>query len=187
MNVSDLSASGARPFALVVSFGAPPDTLLEDVLELYAGLNEAGVEIVGGDTTRAEQLYLSVTALGRSARVPGRAGAMPGDLLVVTGPLGGSGAGFRALREGVESPLVAAHLRPPLRVEEGLRLGAVAHAMIDVSDGLAHGRRPPRRALGLPARDRPGAGPPRRASSPTSASARTTSCWPRRPIRSASR
>jgi thiamine-monophosphate kinase len=137
VNVSDLSASGARPFALVVSLGAPPDTRLEDVLELYAGLNEAGVEIVGGDTTRAERLYLSVTALGRSARVPGRAGAMPGDLLVVTGPLGGSGAGFRALRDGVESPLAAAHFRPPLRVEEGLRLGEVAHAMIDLSDGLA--------------------------------------------------
>jgi thiamine-monophosphate kinase len=137
VNVSDLSASGARPFALVVALGASPDTLLEDVLELYEGLNEAGVEIVGGDTTRAERLYLSVTALGRSARVPGRAGAVPGDLLVVTGPLGGSGAGFRALRDGVESPLVAAHLRPPLRVEEGLRLGEVAHAMIDLSDGIA--------------------------------------------------
>ena len=137
VNVSDLSASGARPFALVVSLGAPEDTLLDDVLELYAGLNEAGVEIVGGDTTRAERLYLSVTALGRSRRVPGRAGAVPGDLLVVTGPLGGAGAGFRALCDGAESPHVAAHLRPPLRVEEGLRLGAVAHAMIDVSDGLA--------------------------------------------------
>jgi thiamine-monophosphate kinase len=137
VNVSDLSASGARPFALVVSLGAPADTLLEDVLDLYAGLNEAGVEIVGGDTTRAERLYLSVTALGRSARVPGRAGAVPGDLVVVTGPLGGSGAGFRALHDGAESPLITAHLRPPLRVEEGLRLGAVAHALIDVSDGLA--------------------------------------------------
>ena len=137
VNISDLAASGARPFALVVSLGAPPDTALEDVLELYEGLNEAGVEIVGGDTTRAERLYLSVTALGRSTRVPGRAGALPGDLLVVTGPLGGSGAGFRALRDGTESPHVAAHLRPPLRVDEGLRLGAVAHAMIDLSDGLA--------------------------------------------------
>ncbi len=137
VNISDLSASGARPFALVVSLGAPPDTAVEDVLELYEGLSEAGVEIVGGDTTRAGQLYLSVTALGRSARVPGRAGAIPGDLLVVTGPLGGSGAGFRALRNGEESQHVAAHLRPPLRVEEGLRLGAVAHAMIDLSDGIA--------------------------------------------------
>ena len=137
VNVSDLSASAARPFALVVSLGAPPDTRLEDVLELYEGLNEAGVEIVGGDTTRAERLYLSVTALGRAARVPGRAGAVPGDLLVVTGPLGGSGAGYRSLRDGVESPLVASHLRPPLRVEEGMALGAAAHAMIDLSDGLA--------------------------------------------------
>ena len=72
-------------------------------------------------------MLLSVTAIGRSARVPGRAGARPGDLLVVTGPLGGAGAAFRAGRL----------LRPPLRVEEGRRLGAVATAMLDVSDGLA--------------------------------------------------
>jgi thiamine-monophosphate kinase len=81
---------------------------------------------------------LSVTAFGRSARVPGRSGARPGDLVVVTGPLGGSGAGFRALSEGRrDDPAVAVHLRPPLRVEEGLALGRVATAMLDVSDGLA--------------------------------------------------
>jgi thiamine-monophosphate kinase len=70
---------------------------------------------------------LSVTAVGRSERVPGRAGAEPGDLLVVTGPLGAAGAAFRNGR------LTA----PPLRVEEGKRLARVAHAMLDVSDGLA--------------------------------------------------
>jgi thiamine-monophosphate kinase len=70
---------------------------------------------------------LSVTALGRSERVPGRAGARPGDLLVVTGPLGGAGAGFRCGRPA----------RPPLRLGEGRRLARVAHAMLDISDGLA--------------------------------------------------
>ena len=64
------------------------------MLELYEGLNEPGVPIVGGDTTRSELAMLSVTALGRSERVPGRAGAEPGDVLVVTGPLGGAGAAF---------------------------------------------------------------------------------------------
>jgi thiamine-monophosphate kinase len=69
---------------------------------------------------------LSVTALGRSDRVPGRAGARVGDLVVVTGPLGGAGAAFRAGRLA----------RPPIRVNEGRRLAAVANAMLDVSDGL---------------------------------------------------
>lgn len=127
VNLSDLAASGAEPEALLVSLGAPEETELDDVLELYAGLNEPGVPIAGGDTTRAGSLYLTVTALGRSMRVPGRDGARPGDLLVVTGPLGAAGAAFRAGR----------HARPPLRLEEGRRLAAAAHALIDVSDGLA--------------------------------------------------
>jgi thiamine-monophosphate kinase len=137
VNLSDLSASAAEPEALIVTLGLPASTSLDDVLELYAGMNETGVDVRGGDTTRADRVLLSVTALGRSERVPGRAGARPGDLVVVTGPLGGSGAGFRALRDGREDARIAMHLRPPLRLEEGRRLGRVATAMLDVSDGLA--------------------------------------------------
>jgi len=127
VNISDLAASGADPLALLVSLGLPAETQLDDVLELYAGLNERGVPVRGGDTTRAERVVLSVTALGRSERVPGRAGAKPGDSVVVTGPLGASGAAFR---EGRLSPV-------PNRVEEGKRLARIATAMLDVSDGLA--------------------------------------------------
>jgi thiamine-monophosphate kinase len=127
VNLSDLAASGAEPEALLVTLAAPPDTRLEDVLELYEGLNEPGVAVAGGDTTRAETLAISVTAIGHSERVPGRGGAQPGDLLVVTGPLGAAGAAFREGR----------HARPPIRLEDGRRLAARAHALIDVSDGLA--------------------------------------------------
>jgi len=127
VNVSDLSAAGAEPEALLVSLGAPPETQVEDVVELYEGLAELGVPVVGGDTTRADGLFLTVTALGRSERVPGRGGARPGDLLVVTGPLGGAGAAFREGR----------YLRPPVRTAEGRRLARVATAMLDISDGLA--------------------------------------------------
>src|ERR1700745_3230292 len=85
VNLSDLAASGAAPLALLVTLAAPPATRLEDVLELYAGLNEPGLPVAGGDTTSAPQLVLAVTAIGRSPRVPGRARARPRDLVVVTG------------------------------------------------------------------------------------------------------
>ena len=123
VNLSDLAASGAEPVALIVSLSAPD---LDGAVAMYEGIAEAGVPVRGGDTTKAEIVVVTVTALGRAGRVPGRAGARPGDLLVVTGPLGGAGAAFR------EAQL----LRPPLRVEEGRRLAQVAHAMLDISDGL---------------------------------------------------
>ena len=123
VNLSDLAASGAEPLALVVSLAAPS---LEGASALYEGFAEIGVPVRGGDTTRADSVTITVTAIGRSDRVPGRAGARPGDLLVVTGPLGACGAAFR---EGRLS-------RPPLRLEEGRRLARVAHAMLDISDGL---------------------------------------------------
>src|SRR5688572_21674994 len=102
VNLSDLAALAAEPEALLVSLALPPETKVDDVVELYEGLAEPGVPIAGGDTTRAERLTLTVTAVGHSERVPGRAGAVPGDVLVVTGPLGGAAAGLHALREGLE-------------------------------------------------------------------------------------
>src|SRR3954452_22900473 len=56
VNISDLAASGARPDALLVSLAAPADTQVEDVLELYEGIAEAGVPVVGGDTTSSPTL-----------------------------------------------------------------------------------------------------------------------------------
>jgi thiamine-monophosphate kinase len=127
VNLSDLAACGAEPEGLVVSLAARSDTAVADVVELYEGLAEAGVPVIGGDTSASDRLMLSVTALGRSERVPGRGGAVPGDSLVVTGPLGDAGAAFREQR----------YSRPPLRLVEGKELAATAHALIDVSDGLA--------------------------------------------------
>jgi len=127
VNISDLAASGARPEALLVSLGLPGETELDEVVSLYAGIVEAGVPVRGGDTTEAASVFVSVTAVGRAERVPGRSGAKPGDLLVVTGPLGAAGAAFREQR----------FVRPPLRVDEGVELARDAHAMLDLSDGLA--------------------------------------------------
>jgi thiamine-monophosphate kinase len=127
VNLSDLAASGAEPEGLIVTLAISAETGLDDVLELYQGLGDSGVPVLGGDTSASDRLVLSVTALGRSERVPGRGGAKPGDVLVLTGPLGAAGAAFREQR----------YVRPPIRLEEGRALARTAHALIDVSDGLA--------------------------------------------------
>ena len=127
VNLSDLAASGADAQGLLVTLAAPGDVQVEDVVELYEGIAETGVPVVGGDTSTARSIMLSVTAIGHSDRVPGRAGAIPGDRLIVTGPLGAAGAAFR--RES--------YARPPLRLNEGKQLGAYANAVLDISDGLA--------------------------------------------------
>ncbi len=127
VNLSDLAASGADPEGLLVTLGAPPETEVGKVLELYEGIAETNVAVLGGDTTAADRLLLSVSAIGRSLRVPGRAGARPGDQVIVTGPLGAAGAAFR--RESF--------VRPPLRLADGKELAQHAHAMLDISDGLA--------------------------------------------------
>lgn len=123
VNISDLAASGAVPLALFVSLATPQ---LNDAVALYEGIAEAGVPVRGGDTTASPHVVLGVTAVGRSDRVPGRAGAQVGDHVVVTGPLGATAVGFREGRLP----------RPPQRVDEGRRLARAATAMLDVSDGL---------------------------------------------------
>ena len=69
---------GADPEALLVALALPARTEPADVFELYEGLNEPGVPLLGGDTVAADRVILAVVALGRSERVPGRAGAKPG-------------------------------------------------------------------------------------------------------------
>lgn len=127
VNLSDLAASGATPLSLLVTLAIPGTTRTADVVALYEGIAEAGVVVAGGDTTSAATVVISVTALGHSERVPGRDGARPGDVLVVTGSLGAAGVAFREQR----------YARPPIRLDEGRSLARSAHALMDISDGLA--------------------------------------------------
>jgi thiamine-monophosphate kinase len=138
VNLSDLAAMGAEPHGLLVSLGVPAAEEAENIFELYEGLSEAEVPVVGGDLTGSPVVSITVTALGRSERVPGRAGAQPGDVLVVTGPLGASAAGLHVLAHGLDGfeQFVERHRRPPIRISEGKKLARVAHAMIDLSDGI---------------------------------------------------
>lgn len=142
VNVSDVAAMGAEPRFILTSGGAPE---AETTFRCFQGILEAcgdfGVYPLGGDTTRADGLTVDVSILGQFMHAPVlRSGAREGDLLAVTGELGASAAGFLALEAGGREPerLVRKHLRPEPRVQAGrvaARLGA--HAMIDLSDGLA--------------------------------------------------
>ena len=142
VNVSDVAAMGGIPRFVISSGGAPEaETTLRCMQGVLEACEEFGVYPLGGDTTRAAALTVDVAILGELAAEPVlRSGAREGDLLAVTGELGASAAGFLALENGDREPerLVSKHLRPEPRVGVGrmaARLGA--HAMIDVSDGLA--------------------------------------------------
>ncbi len=131
VNVSDVAAMGGLPRQAVISLGLPRSTPVSFVDGLYRGLRrcagEYGVDLVGGDTVRAPQVVVDVAILGEveKSRVVYRSGARPGDILLVTGRLGGS------LRSG-------RHLsfRPRVREARALTARAKLHAMMDLSDGL---------------------------------------------------
>ena len=141
-NLADVAAMGGVGTALLVGLAAPPDLPLQWALDLADGLRDecalVGAAVVGGDTVTADQVVVSVTALGRVDRWVTRSGARPGDLVVVAGRLGHSAAGLRLLQQGIrEGPLVDAHRRPTPPYQAGPALAeAGATAMCDVSDGL---------------------------------------------------
>jgi thiamine-monophosphate kinase len=138
VNLSDLAAMGATPRWVTLSLALPvaDEKWLENFSAGFFALAERyGVDLVGGDTTRGPLLVLSVTAMGE---VPPdlaltRAGACPGDDIWVSGELGGAALAL------VHPELAEAARRlhtPEPRVELGERLRGLAHAAIDISDGL---------------------------------------------------
>ena len=155
VNVSDVAAMGGSPRYAVVALGLPPDVEAAWVMELYGGMRQAaedyGMAVVGGDTSRAQRVTVAVTVSGEvpTGKAVTRAGASPGDRLVVTGSLGGAAGGLRLAAGTTEEvrgrlsteagrALVSAHQRPTARVGEGQELArAGASAMMDISDGLA--------------------------------------------------
>jgi thiamine-monophosphate kinase len=148
--LSDLAAMGAEPGEAYLVLGLPPGFTEERALELVRGAREfarrAGTTIAGGDVVAAPALTISVTAVGwaeDAQQLVGRDGARVGDLVGVTGRLGGAGAGLAVLEghapRGTDAQHVLARvLCPTPRLGEGQALArAGAHAMIDLSDGLA--------------------------------------------------
>ncbi len=150
-NLSDLAAMGVVPHSYFVAFCARPDTEVDFLLRLFAGMDAAsrdsGMRLMGGDTCRGERLTLSLAVVGETGRgrVLARRGARPGDFLFVTGAPGWSYLGLRLLAggrpdrpSGWKARAMRAHLTPVARWREGIAAAksrAVA-AMIDVSDGV---------------------------------------------------
>jgi thiamine-monophosphate kinase len=144
--VSDLAAMGAEPLGAVIGLALGTGCSEDDAVAIYGGLGECALEcgcpVVGGDVSRAATLMLAVTVFGRAAAPATRAGAQVGDVLAVTGSLGGSEAGRLLLEAGAEESAVAAalahrHRRPVPRLADGQALASYVHAMLDVSDGVA--------------------------------------------------
>jgi thiamine-monophosphate kinase len=144
-NLADVAAMGAWPTALLIGFGAPPETPVAWAEAVCEGLRDecdlVGASVVGGDVVSASEIVLAVTALGdlRGARPLTRSGARPGDVVAIRGRLGFAAAGLELLTRGCSEPaeLVDAHRRPRPAYDAGpeaARLGATA--LLDVSDGL---------------------------------------------------
>jgi thiamine-monophosphate kinase len=151
--LSDLAAMGAEPGEAYIVVGFPPDLDENGCLELVDGIvalaGETGTAVAGGDVARAPVLTLAITVVGHAAspeRLVGRDGAEPGDVLVLSGELGGAAAGLlllerpdlaSAVPERAAGGLRLRQLAPSPRLATGLALAAGgARAMIDLSDGL---------------------------------------------------
>jgi len=147
VNLSDLAAMGARPVAFTLALALPSaerNWLGPFAAGLFALADAHGCELIGGDTTRGP-LNICITVFGEVA--PGaalrRSGARVGDDIWVSGTLGDARLALAGYRGEVTLPAAdqqAAGTRmhtPTPRVELGLRLCGLAHAAIDISDGLA--------------------------------------------------
>lgn len=149
VNVSDIAAMGASPRAALCALTLSESVDAAWTMELFGGMREACDEyalwLVGGDLSRGTEVSIAVTVAGEvsPARAVLRSGARVGDVVVVTGALGGSAAGLRltalrAMPNEKQRALIRHHLRPLARVGEASVLARYgATAMIDVSDGLA--------------------------------------------------
>lgn len=140
--LSDLAAMGAEPLGVLIALGAPAswDASLDDVLHgVGDACAAAKAPIIGGDTTRAPVLSLGITVLGTATAPMRRDGARAGDLIFLTGSLGGPAAALAAWQEGSVPRAThrARFARPVARLSMGAWCaGNGATAAIDVSDGL---------------------------------------------------
>lgn len=149
VNVSDVAASGAEPKYLTVSLSLPSNVKEDFVEEFYNGCKKAGgndVQIVGGDITGSEKIYISICAIGKTLgrNISSRKNVKIGQKVIVSGIHGSSSAGLKLLLEGKNSPekFIKSHINPVAQVEFGKNISTTVkepYAMMDTSDGLMDG------------------------------------------------
>ena len=148
-NISDVAAMGGEPAVALITLGLPPDSLVSDIQDLYAGMTsicrEFDARIVGGDMVRSPTAFITVALTGiTKGDLMLRTCAQPGHLVAVTGPVGGSAGGLRIMLDmpgsagDAAQTLVERHRRPLPHVGAGKALAGVGvRSAMDVSDGLA--------------------------------------------------
>ena len=141
-SVSDLGAIGARPAWALLSLSLPPADGLwaEGFARGFAAACAAtGVALIGGDTTASPGTRFVSVSLGGPLVGPARTrgGARPGDVLWVSGPLGGAGLGWRDPSPPAAAVRALAHPEPPLAFALALASAGLATAAMDLSDGLS--------------------------------------------------
>lgn len=149
VNVSDVVASGAEPKYLTVSLSLPSNVKEDFVEEFYNGCKKAcgnDVQIVGGDITGSEKIYISICAIGKTLgrNISSRKNAKIAQKVIVSGIHGSSSAGLKLLLEGKNSPekFIKSHINPVAQVEFGKKISTTVkepYAMMDTSDGLMDG------------------------------------------------
>ncbi|WP_281976243.1 thiamine-phosphate kinase [Halobacillus litoralis] len=150
-NLSDLAAMGSTPAYYMVSITIPSDWSEEELIELYAGMDDLAaryrMDLIGGDTVSGRELSVTVTVMGTVAKGKARyrSAAVPGDVLFVTGTLGDSRGGLEwLLNEKNDSSsdqafLIDRHRKPWPRVSFAEGLSTLQRvALNDVSDGIAN-------------------------------------------------
>lgn len=147
VNLSDIAASGAEPAYMTIALSLSKQTEYEFVTDFYEGAKEAlkgsNIEIVGGDITGSDKLYISVAIVGKtsSRRISSRSNAQIGHKIITSGVHGSSAAGLRILQNDLEpdKDLIKAHLMPVAQTDFAKQISTQIqedYAMMDTSDGL---------------------------------------------------
>lgn len=151
VNISDICASGAKPKYLTISLSLPSNTTNDFIENFYKGAKDAAkdVEIVGGDITGSDKIYISATAIGdtRNRNISSRSYAKPDYKIIVSGEHGNSAKGLAMLlcdkslsQNEITNKFVKAHIMPQAQRDFSQQIAENIkdnYAMMDTSDGLA--------------------------------------------------